>query len=90
MNSQEFIRERKSYKVGYCIKLNRTFSAVFPPAEIYTIIGLTSNNNGEICYIIDRDAPNNDDRIFHYSYVFRDDECKRMERKKKLDAIKKR
>ncbi len=88
MNSQDYIKEKHSYKVGYCIKLNRTFGKIFPPTEIYTIINLTNNNNGELCFIID--VPNSEDRVFHYSYVFRDDDCKKMERKLKLNEIEKK
>jgi len=89
MNSKEFIKERTSYKIGYCVKLSRELSKTFPPTEIYTIIGFSSNTNGELCYILDRNAPLKQDRIYHYSYVFRDDECKKMERKLKLESLNK-
>jgi len=87
MNSKDYIKEKHLYKIGYCVKLNRTFSKEFPPNEIYTIINLTTNNNDDLCFVLDRKIPNRTDNIFHYSYVFRDDDCKKMERKLKLNEI---
>lgn len=87
MNNQELIKDRKSYKVGYCVKINRSYSVSFPPTEIYTIVELSSNNLGALCYVLDREPHKSSDVTFHYSYVFRDEDCRKMERKLKLDKL---
>lgn len=86
MNSDDFIKERSSYKVGYCVKLARQFSDEFPPNEICIITKLTENDSGERCYLLKKE---DESKVYHYSYVFRDSDCKSMERKLKLEKIKK-
>jgi len=91
MYSEEFIIEHASYKVGYCVKLSNRPIVI---DKIYTIVERTTNSSKELNYVLDvkpediiKSSSLDGYEQYHYSYVYRDDECKTMERKLKLEKL---
>ncbi len=74
---------KSDYKIGDCVKCD--YMVEFLSNKIFTIIELYENPSGDSCFVLDAKIGNN--YIFHYSYLYQDNDCIKKSRKLKLKLI---
>jgi hypothetical protein len=74
----------KEYKIGNCIKVKNV--NYLTNYRIYVIIKIGKNSLGENIYTLDGTYG---EKEFHHSYLYQDSDCFKMERKLKLEKLKK-